>query len=432
MKRENACRCRLLLWLWVLVTPSTLAAQAADSLPPASAIFARHIEAIGGKEAILHHPSLHMQLAFKGPYATADVHLYAAYRGRFLFRTVRDDSIVSERGSDGELAWVNERDRGPRLLRGFELATALHEADFFAGLYDLYDMARLDSVTVVGVTELEGRQCYEVELLPTAGRPWVDYFDVETGLKAGSERTGVGESFVFTHTELLSDYQEFDGVLLPTRRTWRYAGWEFEQVLTLESVTFDGVPDTVFARPRDLAERAWPFADRLADLLALEKGHTVADIGAGGGPWSLELARRVGPAGHVLATELDPALLEEMRKAARHAGLTTLSPILVDQSYTGLPRQCCDRILVRFVYHEFTDPDVMNAGLLRAVKPGGLVVLIDALAEEENLTNGRGNHTILPDVLIEELVGAGFELVKRTDAYDGHDNRFAVVVRRPM
>jgi hypothetical protein len=59
-------------------------------------------------------------------------------------------------------------------------------------------------------------------------------------------------------------------------------------------------------------------------------------------------------------------------------------------------------------------------------------VLIDALAEEENLTNGRGNHTILPDVLIEELVGAGFELVKRTDAYDGHDNRFAVVVRRPM
>jgi hypothetical protein len=38
----------------------------------------------------------------------------------------------------------------------------------------------------------------------------------------------------------------------------------------------------------------------------------------------------------------------------------------------------------------------------------------------------------VPEVLVEEMVGAGFELVKRIDAYDGHDNRFAVVVRRPM
>ncbi len=103
----------------------------------------------------------------------------------------------------------------------------------------------------------------------------------------------------------------------------------------------------------------------------------------------------------------------------------------MNQSYTGLPALCCNGIVVRFVYHEFTEPDVMNAGLLRALQPGGRIVVIDAVAEGSSLQNGRGNHTIVPDVLIEEMVAAGFALVSRIDAYNGFANRFAVVLERP-
>lgn len=163
--------------------------------------------------------------------------------------------------------------------------------------------------------------------------------------------------------------------------------------------------------------------DTAESLLELGQGHIVADVGVGDGAWALELARRVGPTGHVFGTELEPELLEELRKNAIHEGLTNVSPVLVDQSYTGLAPHCCDRILLRFVYHELTDPAGMNASMTRALQPAGLIAVVDVLAEGEKLTNGRGEHAIVPDVVIQEMVDAGFELVSKTMDYDGHSNR---------
>jgi protein-L-isoaspartate O-methyltransferase len=418
----------VLLALLALAIPTTAIAQATDSLPASSEILARYLEGIGGREAVLKHKSCRLEVSFEGPFASYDLVISAAAPDRVHTRWYKGDSIVSEQGFDGERGWIIERDRGPRFLGGFELATMRQESVFYA---ELYDSTRFATIETVGVVDFDDRSCYKVRLVPTVGREWFEFFDIESGLKAGSERTGVGESFVFTTYESVSDYHEFDGVLMPTKLVRRYEGWPYQQVLTVQSVEFDNLPDSAFASPAQLAASPWPFADRLVGMLQLEEGHTVADVGAGGGLWAAELARRVGPAGQVLATELDPALLEEMRKAVTHEGLTNVSPILVNQGYTGLPRQCCDRILLRFVYHEFTDPGVMNAGMLRALRPGGLIIVIDAAAEGENLRNGRGNHTIVPEVLIEEMVDSGFELVSKTAEYDGYDNRFAVVLRRP-
>lgn len=420
---------RLLPALYALAIPGMALAQANDSLPASAEILARHLEAIGGRQAVLNRQSRHLKVLFKGPFASFDIVMSAAAPNRARTRWSRRDSIVRERGFDGERGWIIERDRGPRFLGGLELATMRQESTFHA---ELYDSASFATIETVAITDFNEQSCYKVRLVPKEGREWFDYFDVETGLKAGSERTGVGESFVFTMYETVSDYRDFAGVLIPMKWVWRYEGWPYEQVLTVQSVEFDNVPDSVFAPPAQLAASAWPYADRLVSLLNLDEGHTVADVGAGGGLWALELARRVGPAGQVLATELNPALLEEMRKAATHEGLTNVSPILVDQGYTGLSRQCCDRILLRFVYHEFTDPAVMNPSMLRALKPGGLIVVIDVVAKGEELQSGRGNHAIVPDVLIREMVDAGFELVSKAPDYDGHDNRFAIVLRRPM
>jgi SAM-dependent methyltransferase len=418
----------LLLLVQGLTLHGAATAQAEKELPPASEIVARYVEAIGGRQAMLSHQSSHYQLNFKGPYATADVDIYAARPNWALIRWTRDDTVVSESGFDGDVGWDLSRDLGPRLLEGLELETARWESRFDSEFYDPVDFT---AVETTGVTELNGTQCYRLKLVPKVGREWFDDFDIETGLKVGSERTVVGESSIYVHKELLSDYREFGGVLLPTKWVWRYDQWPVEQVLTLQSVEFDSVPEAVFAPPDQLEESSWPFADRLAELLQLDVGQTVADVGAGDGAWSLELARRLGPKGHVLATELLPELLVEWRKGATYEGLTNIAPVLVNQSYTGLPALCCDGIVVRFVYHEFTEPDVMNAGLLRALQPGGRIVVIDAVAEGSNLQNGRGNHTIVPDVLIEEMVAAGFALVSRIDAYNGFANRFAAVLERP-
>lgn len=429
MRRQNTCGPLLLFAVLAVAAQSRPAvAQAGAELPDAGDIIERYIETIGGRDAILSHESQYLKFFFKGPFAEAEFFMYAARPDRSYSGNMRDGVIVSQSGFDGEVAWSMERDFGPRVLVGRERARAREAADFYA---DLYDPEGYASMETVALTEFEGKECYEVRLVSKSGRETFEFFDAETGLKIGSESKGQSGNYVFGGSEILDDYREYGGVLIPTKYTWRYEGWPYEQVVTVTEVELDNVPDTVFALPAELEDGAWPVADAIAGLIELEPGQVVADIGAGAGLMSLELARRVGPAGQVLATEILPELIEEIRAQAAYEGLTNISPVFSDQSFSGLPPDCCDAMLLRFVYHEFTEPEVMNAEMLRALEPGGLVAVIDDAAAGDSLVNGRGNHTIVPETLIEEMVASGFELLRREDKWDGRESRFAVLLRRP-
>lgn len=406
----------------------TAAAQTAD-LPEAADVLARYVEAIGGREAILNHDSRYTKFHFKGPFAEAEFFVYAAKPNKSHTGREYEGTVVSQSGFNGEVGWSIERDFGARILGGRELARAREAADFYA---DLYDPANFASMETVELTEFEGKDCYKLTLVSKSGRETFEYFDAESGLKLGSEGKNQAGNYVFEGSEILADYEEFGGVLVATKRIWRYKGWPYEQVVTITEFQLNDVPDTVFALPTELEEGSWPVADAIAALMQLEPGQVVADIGAGAGLVSLEMGRRLGPEGQVLATEIDPNLVGEIRAQAAYEGLKNVSPILSDQSFAGLPAVCCDAILLRFVYHEFTEPEVMNAEMLRALKPGGLVAVIDDAAQGDSLANGRGNHTILPETLIQEMVGSGFELLKRENKWDGRERRFAVLLRSPL
>jgi SAM-dependent methyltransferase len=406
---------------------SSAAAQVATDLPTAADVTARYVKAIGGRDAILSHESRYMKLFFKGPFNEADYIVHAARPNKIYTRWEREGVVRSQSGFDGEVGWSMERDLGPRILMGRELDQAREGADFHAELYEPENFASMETLEL---TEFEDRQCYKLKLVWKSGREAFEYFDAESGLKWGSEGENQNGNYVFERIRVLADYEDFGGVLIPTKRIWRYKGSPHEQVLTITALELNNVPDTVFTLPAELEGSSWPVADAIAEAMELKPGQVVADIGSGIGLLSIELARRAGPKGQVLATEILPDVLPEIRAQAAYEGLRNVTPVLADQSFTGLPPACCDGILLRFVYHEFTEPDVLNAEMLRALKPGGLVVVIDALAEGDSLVNGRGNHTILPDVVIEEMVASGFELVKREDKWDGEDNRFGVVLRR--
>jgi SAM-dependent methyltransferase len=404
------------------------AAQATADMPEATEVLARYVEAIGGRDAILSHDSRHARLFFKGPFAEAELFVYAAKPNKTVMGWESEGEVTSQSGFNGEVGWSIERDFGARILVGRELVRAREAADFYA---DLYDPEGFSSMETIELTEFEGKDCYKLKLVSKSGRETFEYFDAESGLKIGSEGRNQSGNYAFESSEILADYEDFGGVLIPTKRIWRYKGWPYEQVVTVTSLELDNVSDTVFALPAGLEKGSWPVADAIAELIELKPGQTVADIGAGAGLMSLELARRLDPTGQVLATEIDPDLVGEIRAQAAFEGLKNVSPVLSDQSFTGLPAVCCDAILLRFVYHEFTEPEIMNAEMLRALRPGGLVAVIDDAAEGDSLVNGRGNHNILPEVLIDEMVASGFELVRREDKWDGRESRFAVLLRRP-
>lgn len=174
--------------------------------------------------------------------------------------------------------------------------------------------------------------------------------------------------------------------------------------------------------------------EQLFAVLGLKPGSNAADVGAGDGEWSEKLARKVGPSGRVYATEVDSSELDKIRKRVQDAGIVNVTAILGTQQDTGLPEACCDAILVRMVYHHFTEPARMRASLRNALRLGGVLVIVDTEPQTswrklEGVPK-RGGHGIREDDLVREMTADGFEVRARHSDWSGDDDRYCVVFQR--
>jgi ubiquinone/menaquinone biosynthesis C-methylase UbiE len=157
-----------------------------------------------------------------------------------------------------------------------------------------------------------------------------------------------------------------------------------------------------------------PEMSRLRETLALRAGLVVADVGAGKGQLTLALAGAVGSTGHVFSSEIDPARLRALREAVAAAGLSNVTVVEAKTSESGLPAGCCDAIVLRRVYHHLSDPAATNASLLRALRPGGLLAVIEL--PPPLFFVDRSRLGIAPQIVIDEVRASGFEMLQlRTD-----------------
>jgi SAM-dependent methyltransferase len=174
--------------------------------------------------------------------------------------------------------------------------------------------------------------------------------------------------------------------------------------------------------------------ESLFAALGLKPGLRVADVGAGDGEWAERLARHVGDTGHVFATEVDSKELEKIRKRFKEAGLANVTAVLGTQDETGLPAACCDAVLLRMVYHHFTEPARMRASLRDALRPDAALVIVDTKPQMNwrrlEGAPDRGGHGIREDELVREMTGDGFEVVARHPGWNGDADRYCVVFRR--
>jgi ubiquinone/menaquinone biosynthesis C-methylase UbiE len=122
--------------------------------------------------------------------------------------------------------------------------------------------------------------------------------------------------------------------------------------------------------------------EKMLDALKIKEGSVVADVGAGVGYTSVRLARRVGPKGTVLATDLQPEMISMLRENARTMGLANIKPILCTSKDTKLPDDQVDLIIMVDVYHECPDPETTLKGLRKALKPKGRLVLVEFRGED--------------------------------------------------
>jgi SAM-dependent methyltransferase len=177
-------------------------------------------------------------------------------------------------------------------------------------------------------------------------------------------------------------------------------------------------------------------ASLLCDVLALKPGARVGDVGAGVGNMSVRIARRIGPAGKVFAVEIEERKLTKLRRRKEKEDLRNIEIVACEADDCNLQANSCDALFLRGAYHHLTDPGAMNRSLLRALRPGGTLAVIDFPPrlllkpwKPKGIPSNRGGHGIPRRIAEEELAAAGFEPVRSIPDWPG--GNFCAVVQKP-
>jgi predicted methyltransferase len=171
-------------------------------------------------------------------------------------------------------------------------------------------------------------------------------------------------------------------------------------------------------RPQDLGlleppdREAWQKPDQVMDALHVAEGTRVADIGAGGGWFTIRLARRVGPNGRVYAVDVQRLMIEAIKRRIEREGLQTIViPVLGGDTDPKLPPDAQpEAVLIVDAFHEMTDPVLMLRNIAKTLRPQGRIGIIDYRVGD----GGPGPDAVErvpPSVVISEAAAAGLKLV---------------------
>jgi ubiquinone/menaquinone biosynthesis C-methylase UbiE len=155
--------------------------------------------------------------------------------------------------------------------------------------------------------------------------------------------------------------------------------------------------------------------DAALDAIGIAKGSTAADIGAGAGYFTWRLAERVGPSGKVYGNDIQPQMLELLRKNMAARNIANVEPILGAVDDPKLPRDAVDLVLLVDVYHEFSAPQAMLRRIRESLRKDGRLVLLEYRAEDPKVPI-RPEHKMTVEQVKAELEPEGFRLERVSEA----------------
>jgi ubiquinone/menaquinone biosynthesis C-methylase UbiE len=171
-------------------------------------------------------------------------------------------------------------------------------------------------------------------------------------------------------------------------------------------------------RPEDLgllesADRdTWQKPDQIMDALGIADGSHVADVGAGGGWFTVRLARRVGPNGVVWAEDVQTEMLEAIRRRAAKENLRNVRPHQGSPTDPMLPAASLDAVLIVEAFQEIQggNPQLFLENVRASLKTGGRVGIVDY----KKAGGGPGPDTPRPDpqTVVQAAQRAGLRLLK--------------------
>jgi hypothetical protein len=214
--------------------------------PEADDLIQRYVEAIGGRDVHLAPSTLRTtgSVALVGLGIQGEFEVVQSLPDKMTFRITIPGIGEQARGFDGEVGWSVNPMVGPMILQGTEL-DQMREGAHVLGM--LRDRQLVPERETVGLAEYEGEACWRVRIVWASGRESFDCYSRESGLLIASEDTQATPMGELPVTTLLSEYREFDGMLLPTRMLQRAMGQE--QVIRVSSVEVDSVEPSEMEPP---------------------------------------------------------------------------------------------------------------------------------------------------------------------------------------
>jgi predicted methyltransferase len=160
---------------------------------------------------------------------------------------------------------------------------------------------------------------------------------------------------------------------------------------------------------------AWQEPERIMDSLGITNGTTVADVGAGGGWFTIKLANRVGPKGLVYAEDIQREMIESINRRVNRTNLSNVKTIIGTSNNPKIPTPV-DAVLMVDVYGEVEDPVTLLRNVIPQLKKGGRIGII------EHRLNGGGpgpplQDRVPPEIIIRAAEAVGLELVTHDDSF---------------
>jgi cyclopropane fatty-acyl-phospholipid synthase-like methyltransferase len=161
----------------------------------------------------------------------------------------------------------------------------------------------------------------------------------------------------------------------------------------------------------DPARDGWQMPSRVIEALALPPGAAVADIGAGTGYFSVRLAKAI-PGGTVYAVDVEPSMLDHIRKRALGEGLKNVVTLQASGTSANLPKPV-DVVVVVDTYHHLPNRTTYFRELQKSLTAGGRVAIIDF--RKDSPDGPPPEFRFEADQIVDEMTQAGYRLDAKHD-----------------
>jgi arsenite methyltransferase len=167
--------------------------------------------------------------------------------------------------------------------------------------------------------------------------------------------------------------------------------------------------------------------DEIIASLGIGEGEVIADIGSGGGYFTIALAGKVGKTGRVYAVDVKLKYLEFIRRRAAREGLDNISFVLGTSSGIDLPEAGLDLVFARNVFHHLPDPSGYFRTMIRYLKPEANVAIIDHKPKRGLSFVSLFKHHTPGETVVREMERAGYSLIGSFDYLP--DQTFSIFLR---